>query len=172
MRFAWPFAFLLALAALLGVGLQKDPRAPASVTLDRPAPALGLPLLHDPQQRLELQALRGQVWLLNVWASWCGPCREELPELGRLAARDALPLYGLNYKDQGEAAWGLLRIHGNPYRATAVDGDGRVGLDYGVAGVPETFVIDAQGRIRYRHAGPMTAQVWDRELMPVVRSLQ
>lgn len=172
MRFALPVAVFLALAAMLALGLQRDPRARPETQISRPAPALDLPLLQDPQKHLDSRKMRGQVWLLNVWASWCGPCREELPALATLATRDAVPLVGLNYKDQPEAALALLRQHGNPYLASAVDRDGRAGLDLGVAGVPETFVIDAEGRIRYRHAGPVSAQVWESALMPVVRSLR
>lgn len=172
MRFALPIAIFLGLAAVLALGLQQDPRARPQTRVDRQAPALDLPLLHDPQKQLQSGSMRGQVWLLNVWASWCGPCREELPALASLSARDAVPLVGLNYKDQPEAALELLRRHGNPYLASAVDRDGRAGLDLGVAGVPETFVIDREGRIRYRHAGPVSPQVWDSALMPVVRSLR
>ncbi len=172
MRFALPFGIFLALAILLGVGLQRDPSALPSALLDQPAPAIDLPLLHDPQQRLKVDSLRGQVWLLNVWASWCGPCREELPVLSELASKDAVPLYGLNYKDQPGAALELLQRHGNPYVGSAVDSEGRVGIDYGVYRVPETFVIDRGGRIRYRHLGAITPQVWREQMMPVVRRLQ
>jgi cytochrome c biogenesis protein CcmG/thiol:disulfide interchange protein DsbE len=172
MRFALPLAFFLGLAALLGWGLGRDPSALPSALLDQPAPAIDLPTLHDPQRRLQVDSLRGQVWLLNVWASWCAPCSEELPVLSDLAARDGVPLYGLNYKDQREAALAILRERGNPYLASAVDSEGRIGIDYGVYRVPETFVIDRSGRIRYKHLGVVTQEVWTQRLMPVVRSLQ
>jgi cytochrome c biogenesis protein CcmG/thiol:disulfide interchange protein DsbE len=152
--------------------LGRDPRALPPVLLDQPAPPIDLPTLDDPQQRLQVDALRGQVWLLNVWASWCAPCSEELPVLSRLASKDGVPLYGLNYKDQREPALALLRQRGNPYLASAVDSEGRVGIDYGVYAVPETFVIDRSGRIRYKHLGVVTQEVWTQRLMPVVRSLQ
>ena len=172
MRHALPFAIFLALAALLGAGLRREPAALPSARLDRPAPAIDLPLLGEPGRRLQVEALRGRVWLLNVWASWCEPCRQELPTLSRLAPSDAVPLYGLDYKDRDDAALALLRRHGNPYLGSAVDREGRVGVDYGVYGVPETFVIDGEGRIRYRHLGPVTEQVWRERLLPLVRSLR
>lgn len=171
MRYLWPLAGFLVLAVMLGLGLQRDPRALPSALLDRPAPNIVLPLLDDTQRQFDSSALRGQVWLLNVWASWCGPCREELPALKVLATRDKVTVYGLNYKDDAEQARMLLRKIGNPYLGSAIDRDGRIGMDYGVQGVPETFVIDATGRIRYRHVGPVTAAVWRDQLMPLLRSL-
>lgn len=172
MRFALPLAIFLGLAVMLGLGLQRDPRALPSALLEQPAPAIALPLLEDPRQRLELQSMRGQVWLLNVWASWCAPCRQELPVLAELSQRDQVPVYGLNYKDQPDKARALLRVAGNPYRASAVDADGRVGMDFGIQGVPETFVIDGQGRVRFRHTGPVTAEIWRDQLLPVIREVE
>jgi len=172
MRFVLPLAVFLALAVMLGLGLQRDPRDLPSALLEQPAPAIDRPLLEDPQQRLQLQDLRGQTWLLNVWASWCAPCRQELPVLAELSKRDGVAIYGLNYKDQPDKARALLRLAGNPYRASAMDSDGRMGMDFGIQGVPETFVIDRQGRVRYRHAGPVTPEIWRDRLLPVIRSLQ
>ena len=172
MRFVLPLAIFLGLAVMLGLGLQRDPRALPSALLEQPAPAIALPLLEDPLQRLELQSMRGQVWLLNVWASWCAPCRQELPVLAELSQRDRVPVYGLNYKDQPDKARALLRVAGNPYRASAVDADGRVGMDFGIQGVPETFVIDGQGRVRFRHTGPVTAEIWRDQLLPVIREVE
>jgi len=172
MRFKLPLAIFLVLAILLAAGLSRDPRRLPSALVGKPAPVIDLPLLEDPQRRLQTSALRGQVWLLNVWASWCAPCQEELPVLRDAARRDGVMLYGLNYKDQNEAARTMLRRLGNPYRATAVDLDGRIGIDYGVYGVPETFVIDREGMIRLRHPGPVTPDIWQNELLPLVRSLQ
>jgi cytochrome c biogenesis protein CcmG/thiol:disulfide interchange protein DsbE len=172
MRFKLPFAIFIVLAILLAVGLQRNPKLLPSALIDQPAPAIDLPLLHDPQQRLQVESLRGQVWLLNVWASWCAPCRDELPVLLELTRRDGVPLYGLNYKDKSDAARVWLQRFGNPYRGSAIDDEGRVGIDYGVYGVPETFVIDGAGRIRYKHAGPINAELWRERLLPVVRSQQ
>ena len=172
MRFILPLLMFLALAAVLALGLQRDPRALPSALLERPAPAIALPLLDTPARNFDMAQMRGQVWMLNVWASWCGPCREEMPALKVLAGRDAVPLVGLNYKDDPAQARQLLQRIGNPYLASALDADGRVGMDYGVQGVPETFVIDAEGRIRYRHKGPVTAEVWREQLLPVVLSLR
>ena len=172
MRFVLPLAIFLGLAVMLGLGLPRDPRALPSALLEQPAPAIALPLLEDPLQRLELQSMRGQVWLLNVWASWCAPCRQELPVLAELSQRDRVPVYGLNYKDQPDKARALLRVAGNPYRASAVDADGRVGMDFGIQGVPETFVIDGQGRVRFRHTGPVTAEIWRDQLLPVIRKVE
>ena len=172
MRFVLPLAIFLGLAVMLGLGLQRDPRALPSALLDRPAPPIALPLLEDPGQRLELDSMRGQVWLLNVWASWCAPCRQELPVLLALSRQDQVSVYGLNYKDQPDKARALLRVAGNPYRASAVDADGRVGMDFGIQGVPETFVIDGQGRVRFRHTGPVTPEVWRDHLLPAIRSVK
>ena len=172
MRFMLPLAVFLGLAVMLGLGLQRDPRALESALLDQPVPIFDLPLLDDQGARLTPQTLRGKVWLLNVWASWCAPCRQELPILVEMSRKDQIAIYGLNYKDQSSKAQALLRVAGNPYVASAVDADGRLGMDFGIHAVPETFVIDAQGRVRYRHLGPVTQQVWEEKIMPVVRAVQ
>jgi len=172
MRFKLPFAIFLVLAILLALGLTRDPKVLPSALIDKPAPAIDLPLLHDAQQIFKVDSLHGQVWLLNVWASWCAPCRDELPVLMELARKDGVMIYGLNYKDKTDVARTWLQRYGNPYRGSAVDSDGRIGMHYGVYGVPETFVIDRAGRIRYKHAGPITADIWQARLLPVVRSLQ
>lgn len=172
MRFVVPLIAFLGLAMVLVLGLQRDPRALPSALIDQPLPAMDLPLLQDPGRRFDSAQLQGQVWMLNVWASWCGPCQEELPALNVLAARDHVPLYGLNYKDRQAPALALLARVGNPYRSSAVDADGSAGMDLGVHGVPETFVIDAAGRVRYRHLGPVNNEVWETRLMPVVRALR
>lgn len=172
LRLFLPLAAFVMLALVLGVGLRLDPREVPSPFIDKPAPAFNLPLVHEPQQRLSTQDLVGQVWLLNVWASWCVACRVEHPLLVELAKRNAVPIYGLNYKDDRRAAMEWLRQFGDPYVASLSDRDGRVGIDYGVYGVPETFVIDRAGVVRHKHIGPLTPEVWERDLLPLVRRLQ
>lgn len=173
MRFVLPLAIFLGMAVMLGLGLQRDPRALESALLEQAVPVFDLPVLAgNDDQRFNPQSLQGQVWLLNVWASWCAPCRQELPILVQLSRQDQLPIYGLNYKDEPHKAQALLRVAGNPYVASAIDANGRVGMDFGIHAVPETFVIDRQGLVRYRHLGPVTSEVWDQKIMPVVRALQ
>lgn len=172
MRFVIPLAVFLGLAIMFGLGLQRDPRALESALLEQPVPVFDLPVLNSADARFNPQTLQGKVWLLNVWASWCAPCRQELPILVEMSRKDQIEIYGLNYKDQPGKAQALLKVAGNPYVASAVDADGRVGMDFGIHAVPETFVIDAQGRVRYRHLGPVSQQVWDEKLMPVVRAVQ
>ncbi len=172
MRFLMPLLAFLGLALVLGMGMQRDPRVLPSALLDRPAPAMARPLLQEPARIFDSAELKGQVWMLNVWASWCEPCRAEMPALKVLARQDGVPLVGLNYKDRDAQALALLQLAGNPYLVSVVDADGRVGMDFGVQGVPETFVIDAAGRVRLRHQGAVTAQVWRDKLMPLVRTLR
>jgi cytochrome c biogenesis protein CcmG/thiol:disulfide interchange protein DsbE len=166
-----PLALLLALVLLLAHGLQRDPRVLPSALVGQPAPAFELPRLEAPDELLRSSALQGRPWVLNVWASWCGPCREELPQLQQLAAR-GVTVVGLNYKDQASAARDWLRAAGSsPFRTNLQDADGRAALDWGVSGVPETFVIDAQGIVRWRFAGALTPQVLQREFWPLWQGL-
>ena len=171
LRYLLPLGAFMAMAVFLAMSLSRDPRAVPSAMIDKPAPPIDLPL-QAPAQRLDVQSLRGQVWLLNVWASWCGPCRDELPVLRDVAQRHGIPLYGLNYKDKPEDARDWLARNGNPYVASASDTDGRVGIEYGVYGVPETFVIDGAGRIRYKQLGLITPDIWRTRIQPVIEALQ
>lgn len=177
--------YLIALAVfgvivvLLAAGLRHDPRQLPSALIGRDAPGFDLPRLNAPgehdrhdRQRLTSAALRGQVWILNVWASWCDSCRDEHRTLVALAQRRLAPVYGLDYKDDPADARQWLAAAGNPYVASLVDRDGRTGIDFGVYGVPETFVIDRAGVIRYRHAGPLTDAVLDATIVPLVTRLQ
>jgi cytochrome c biogenesis protein CcmG/thiol:disulfide interchange protein DsbE len=167
-----PFAIFIILAGFLAIGLQLNPREVPSPLIGRPAPAFTLPLLSDPAKTLSPADLRGQVWLLNVWASWCASCRQEHDILLDLARRGVAPVYGLDYKDQPDAARAWLARLGNPYTAVIVDADGRTGIDYGVYGVPETYVIDKQGIIRHKHTGPLTAQSVKEKILPLIGELQ
>ena len=171
-RFLLPLAIFLVVAAFLVRGLFLNPREVPSPLIDKPAPAFKLVQLHEPEKTLAREDLKGQVWLLNVWASWCVSCREEHPLLVDLAKQNLVPIYGLNYKDQRAAALGWLQQFGNPYAASIADLDGRVGIDYGVYGVPETFVIDKNGIIRYKQIGPITPDALNNKIIPLVKKLQ
>jgi cytochrome c biogenesis protein CcmG/thiol:disulfide interchange protein DsbE len=170
-RFLIPLAVFIILVAFFAIGLNHDPREIPSPLVNKPAPAFVLPQLATPQKTLSPADLKGTVWLLNVWASWCVSCRDEHPVLVEFAKQNLVPIYGLNYKDQRSDALQWLAQLGNPYTASVSDVDGRVGIDYGVYGVPETYVIDKQGTIRMKHIGPVTPQVLSEKIMPLVREL-
>jgi len=172
LRFFLPLGAFVVLAMVLGAGLQLNPREVPSPFINKPAPAFRLPQLHQPEQQLAAADLKGQVWLLNVWASWCVACRVEHPLLVELSRGQQVPIYGLNYKDDRRAALEWLRQFGDPYTASISDRDGRVGIDYGVYGVPETFVIDKAGMVRHKHIGPVTPEVWESDILPLVKRLQ
>lgn len=172
MRYAWPLGIFIALVIFLGLGLKLKPSEVPSPLIGKPAPLFSLPELHAPDKMLTSKDLLGKVWLLNVWASWCAACSVEHPLLVELAEAGVVPIYGLDYKDDREAGIDWLRDRGNPYTAVASDADGRVGIDFGVYGVPETFVIDRQGIIRYKQIGPLTADILANKIMPLVRELQ
>jgi cytochrome c biogenesis protein CcmG/thiol:disulfide interchange protein DsbE len=171
-RYLLPLAVFLVMAGFLAVGLNRDPREVPSPLVDKPAPAFKLPRLDAPEQMISTQDLRGQVWLLNVWASWCVACRQEHPLLVDLARAGTVKVYGLNYKDKREDALGMLRKTGDPYVKSVSDTEGLVGIDYGVYGVPETFVIDKQGVIRYKQIGPITPEALRDTLLPLIKKLE
>jgi cytochrome c biogenesis protein CcmG, thiol:disulfide interchange protein DsbE len=166
-----PLGIFLVLVVFLGVGLGLNPRQVPSPLIDRPAPAFVLPQLHAPDKPIGPEAMRGQVWLLNVWASWCVSCRQEHPVLIDLAKSGEVPIYGLNYKDQREEALRWLVQWGDPYKLSIMDAKGATGIDYGVYGVPETFVIDKAGVIRYKQIGPLTPEILRDKILPLVRKL-
>jgi len=172
MRFLLPLGIFLILVVFLGIGLRLDPREVPSPFIGKPAPVFSLPQVADPSQTFGSTNLKGQVSLFNVWASWCVSCREEHPFLMELAKAKLVPIYGLNYKDERDAALGWLQQFGNPYLTSAFDADGRVGINWGVYGVPETFVIDKLGVIRHKQTGPITQQVWMETLFPLIQKLQ
>jgi cytochrome c biogenesis protein CcmG, thiol:disulfide interchange protein DsbE len=166
-----PLAVFVVLVGFLAVGLTLKPRELPSPLIDKPAPAFALPLLAAPAQKLSNADLRGKVWVLNVWASWCVACREEHATLVEMAKLNLVPIYGLNYKDERNAALGWLERFGNPYVASLADTEGLVGIDYGVYGVPETFVIDKAGVIRRKFIGPVTPDTIRNEIVPLVAKL-
>lgn len=171
LRFLIPLALFGALTWFLFAGLSLNPREVPSPLIGKPAPAFALPRLDDPTQTVKRDDLLGKVWVMNVWASWCAPCREEHPLVVAFARERRVPVVGLNYKDRpGDARTWLERL-GNPYAATLIDFDGKVGIDFGVYGVPETFVIDAQGVVRLKHVGPLTAKVISQKIEPLLKEL-
>jgi len=171
-RYLLPLGIFIVIVVLLAVGLTLDPRLVPSPLIDRPAPAFTLPQLHQPDQVFSPADMRGKVWLLNVWASWCGACRVEHPLMNELAHSGEVTLIGLNYKDRPEDALQWLGQLGNPYHTSAADEHGRAGIDWGVYGVPETFVVDKRGIIRYKHIGPVKKSDIDKTILPLVRQLE
>jgi cytochrome c biogenesis protein CcmG/thiol:disulfide interchange protein DsbE len=172
-RYLLPLALFLALASTLALGLKRpDPDGVPSPLVGKPAPAFTLSHLDDANKAFSPSQLKGQVWLLNVWASWCSSCRQEHPVMLDLAKQGVVPIIGFNYQDQRDAGRQWLVRHGNPYQLTAFDADGRVGMDLGVIGVPETFVVDKQGRIRYKFAGPVTPELLKDKLLPLIAELK
>ena len=159
------------LVVFLGIGLTLNPREVPSPLIGKNAPPFTLVTLEDASRKVTPRDFAGQAWVLNVFASWCGPCREEHPLITDLAKRTTAPIYGLNYKDQQADAERWLRQFGNPYKSVLVDRDGRAGIDYGVYGVPETFVIDKNGVVRYKKVGPLTPEVITTKILPLLKEL-
>lgn len=171
LRFILPLLLFIALLVFLGRGLNLNPREVPSPLVGKPAPAFELTRLDDASRKLARDDLLGRVWVLNVWASWCVACRDEHPLLVDFAKRGVVPVYGLNYKDGRKEGLDWLAKMGDPYAASLFDGDGRVGIDFGVYGVPETFVIDKQGVIRLKHIGPITPRVLSERIEPLIKEL-
>jgi cytochrome c biogenesis protein CcmG/thiol:disulfide interchange protein DsbE len=170
--FMLPLAGFIGIAAALTVGLERDPRLVPSPLIDKPVPVFGLPPVKGRDLGLSSGDLQGEVSLVNVFASWCVACREEHPLLMRLKAQGTVPIHGLNYKDQPDDAARWLATMGDPYTRTGADIDGRVAIDWGVYGVPETFIVDRQGRIAYKQIGAITPEILDRTLLPLIARLQ
>ena len=170
-RYLIPLIVFIALSAILAIGLTGNPNDVPSQLIDKPAPKFELSKLHEADKIISRDDMLGKVWLLNVWASWCVSCRQEHPLLMQLAKTGLVPIYGLNYKDERGAAIQWLEDFGDPYVASGHDIKGRVGIDYGVYGVPETYLIDKQGVIRHKHTGPVTAEALQNEILPLVRKL-
>ncbi|MGI9228401.1 MAG: DsbE family thiol:disulfide interchange protein [Gammaproteobacteria bacterium] len=171
-RYLAPLGIFISLILLLVYGLQTDPRRIPSPLIDKPVPGFSLPRLRDETAMINSTELGGKVSLLNIWASWCVSCRYEHPLLVDLARRQEVVIYGLNYKDERPAALRWLNDLGDPYLLSAFDQAGSVGIDFGVYGVPETYIVDAEGIIRYKHIGPLTQKDLDDTVMPLVKQLQ
>jgi len=171
LRFILPLAVFLVLVGFLAAGLKLDPREVPSPLIGKPAPGFTLARLDDAGKTIRREDMLGKVWMLNVWASWCAACRDEHPHLLALARTKQLPIYGLNYKDTRNDGLGWLARFGDPYDASLFDQDGRVGIDFGVYGVPETFIIDKQGVIRFKQIGPVTPQIIETRIVPLVKEL-
>jgi cytochrome c biogenesis protein CcmG/thiol:disulfide interchange protein DsbE len=170
-RYLIPLFLFLVLVIFLAIGLNRDPREVPSPLINKAAPAFNLPQLKEPAKTFSAVDMRGKVWLLNVWASWCVTCRDEHPLLLEYAKQGVVPIYGLNYKDERADALAWLNELGDPYVLSAADLDGRVGIDYGVYGAPETYLIDQAGTIRFKQIGPVTTDVWTKKVVPLVQEL-
>jgi len=170
-KFLIPIALFAVLGVLLWHGLSMDPRKIPSPLVGKPLPVFSLALVQEPGKHVSNMDLRGKPALINVWASWCTACRQEHPVLMQIAQQKVIPLVGLNYKDQRGDALAVLNANGNPYSVTLADIDGRTGIDWGVYGVPETFLVDKEGIIRFKHIGPITQEDWEKELLPLIRGL-
>ncbi len=171
-KFLIPLLLFVVLVGFLAVGLNRDPHEVPSPLIGKQAPAFELPQLADPQKTFSPESMRGKVWILNVWASWCVACREEHPVLVELGKLQIAPIIGLDYKDKRDDAMTMLARQGNPYVLSAFDANGRVGIDYGVYGVPETYVIDQAGVIRFKHIGPITMELLNKKMIPLLSELK
>ncbi|MDZ7842197.1 MAG: DsbE family thiol:disulfide interchange protein [Gammaproteobacteria bacterium] len=171
LKYWLPAALFVILAGVLGIGLTLDPSRVPSPLVGKPAPTFELARLHEPETRFSSDEMRGRVWVLNVWASWCVGCREEHEVLQRLADENLAPIVGLNYKDKPGNARGWLNDHGDFFALSVMDRDGRVGIDWGVYGVPETFIIDRDGVIQYKHIGPVDYPALTQTVIPKIKSL-
>jgi cytochrome c biogenesis protein CcmG/thiol:disulfide interchange protein DsbE len=171
-KYFLPLAVLAVVVGFLGVGLKLDPREVPSPLIGKAAPPFSLPVLHEPAKTVSNTDFKGQVWMLNVWASWCVSCREEHPVLVELSKQKIVPIIGLNYKDQSDDARAWLKQFGNPYVMSLVDAKGKIGIDYGVYGVPETYLIDRDGVIRYKKIGPVTPDTVREKILPLVKQLK
>ena len=171
-RVLLPLGLFIVLVGFLAVGLSRDPREVPSPLVGKPAPAFAVPQLGDPTKTFSPTDMVGKVWLLNVWASWCVSCREEHPVVVAYVKSHGITVVGLNYKDQREDGLRWLQRFGDPYILSAFDLDGRVGIDYGVYGVPETYLIDKTGTIRFKQIGPITPEVMDKKILPMMKELE
>jgi cytochrome c biogenesis protein CcmG, thiol:disulfide interchange protein DsbE len=171
LRYLIPLGIFITLVIFLAIGLGRDPHEVPSPLINKAAPTFRLPQLKEPSKTFSSDDMRGKVWILNVWASWCVSCREEHPLLIEYAKSGAVPIYGLNWKDKRDDALAWLADLGDPYVLSVSDLDGRVAIDYGVYGAPETYVIDQSGTIRFKQIGAVTEDVWSQKILPLVQEL-
>lgn len=171
-KYIIPLVLFVVVVVFLAVGLGLNPRLVPSPLIDKPAPEFVLPAVEDPSQTVSRADLLGKISLVNVWASWCVSCRAEHPFLMELARNGQVAVYGLNYKDAREDALRWLAQYGDPYAASAFDADGRVGIEWGVYGTPETFLVDRKGIIRYKLVGPLTADIWREQILPIIKKIE
>lgn len=167
-----PLLVFVVLVIFLAIGLTRDPREIPSPLIDKPAPAFTAPVLNGSGMQFSNKDMLGKVWLLNTWASWCVACRQEHPLMMELSKAKILPIIGLDYKDKDELGMQWIERYGNPYDVSMADRDGRIGMDFGVYGVPESFLIDKAGIIRYKQIGPFTETDINNKLLPLVKELQ
>jgi len=172
LKYIVPLLLFIVMAVFLAMGLHLNPRDIPSPLINKPAPDFSLPILAEPEKKLSKNELLGKVWLLSVWASWCGSCRQEHPVFNQLAKKNWVTIIGLNYKDEAVNAKQWLAQLGNPYNVSIMDQEGRTGIDYGVYGVPETFVVDKKGVIRYKHTGPVSVSDMQTLLIPLISQLK
>jgi cytochrome c biogenesis protein CcmG/thiol:disulfide interchange protein DsbE len=170
-RFVIPLVLFVVLVVFLAIGLGRDPHRVPSALINKPAPDFALPELHQPTRIVSPKEMRGKVWLLNVWGSWCEACRQEHPFLNEIAKSGSVPIYGLNWKDKREDALAVLGELGDPYVLNLSDFDGRVAIDYGITGAPETYLIDKNGMIRYKEPGQLTPEIMKDKILPLVQEL-
>lgn len=172
LKYLLPVIFFFVLCGFLFIGLYKDPSEVPSPLIGKSVPEFSLPKLYDNSAQFSNKKFLGKVSVLNVWATWCFACKQEHPALLELAKRNIAPIYGLNYKDEADKAKLYLRDFGNPFVANAFDEAGRVAIDWGVYGAPETFLIDRKGIIRYKHIGPLTLENLDNKIQPLILQLK
>jgi cytochrome c biogenesis protein CcmG/thiol:disulfide interchange protein DsbE len=172
LKYLIPLVIFIVMGIFLAIGLKLNPTEIPSPFIGKPAPAFSAATLDNPEQKLTPADLQGKVWLFNVWASWCTSCRAEHPVLNELAKQKAALIIGLNYKDVREDALSWLDRLGNPYDVSVTDPEGRIGIDWGVYGVPETFVVDKKGIIRHKQTGPVTSETVRQTLSPLIAKLQ
>jgi cytochrome c biogenesis protein CcmG/thiol:disulfide interchange protein DsbE len=170
LKFIIPFGLFAALGVFLFIGLHRDPSLIESPLIGKPAPEFSLPSLQDPNFQVASKDMAGKTWLLNVWGTWCGGCRQEHQTLVAISRQNVVPIIGLNWKDDDGAAQDWLRQLGNPYAAVAADHAGRTAIDWGVYGAPETFLIGPDGKVIFKHIAPMTLEVWAKEFLPRIQA--